>query len=156
MGFQRVYDYVSGKQDWLAAGLPTEGRFAEVPRARSLARRDVPTARLDQTVDEVRALVEKSEDDTAVVTNEQGVVLGLMRSDELDGDGTSRVEEAMRPGPSTFRPHVFITEMAEFMERHDLRSVPITTGEGVLVGLLRREDAVRAAQELHRSHDHEH
>jgi CBS domain-containing protein len=66
------------------------------------------------------------------------------------------VEEVMRPGPSTFRPHVFITEMAEFLERHDLASVPITTGDGVLVGLLRREDAVQAAQELHRAHQHEH
>jgi CBS domain-containing protein len=151
-----VYEYVAGKQDWLAAGLPTEGRFADVPRAGSLARRDVPTARLGETVGEVRARMEGSGHDSAVVTNEHRVVLGLLRPEQLDGDPNARVEEVMRPGPSTFRPHVFITEMAEFLERHDLASVPITTGDGVLVGLLRREEAVRAAQELHRAHEHEH
>jgi Mg/Co/Ni transporter MgtE len=156
MGFERVYDYVAGKQDWLAEGLPTEGRIADVPRAGSLARTDVPTARIDEGLGEVRARVEGSKHDTAVVTNDHGVVLGLLRPDQLDGDADARVEEVMRPGPSTFRPHVFITEMAEFLQRHDLQSVPITTGEGVLVGLLRRDDAVRAAEELHRGHRHEH
>jgi Mg/Co/Ni transporter MgtE len=147
---------VAGKQDWLAAGLPTEGSHADVPRAGGLARKDVPTASLDETVGEVRARVERSEHDSAVVTNEEDVVLGLLRPEQLDGDREARVEDAMRPGPSTFRPHVFITEMAEFMERHDLQSAPITTGEGVLVGLLRKDDAVRAARELQRGHDHEH
>jgi CBS domain-containing protein len=151
-----VYEYVAGKQDWLAAGLPNEGRFADVPRAGSLARRDVPTARLGETVGEVRARMGGSGHDSAVVTNEHRVVLGLLRPEQFDGDPNARVEDVMRPGPSTFRPHVFITEMAEFLERHDLTSVPITTGDGVLVGLLRREEAVRAAEELHRAHQHEH
>ncbi|MFF5019711.1 rhodanese-like domain-containing protein [Streptomyces sp. NPDC001165] len=29
LGFRQVYDYVPGKADWLAAGLPTEGPAAE-------------------------------------------------------------------------------------------------------------------------------
>ena len=151
MGFARVYDYEAGKQNWLASGLPTEGEHADVPRAGGLARRDVPTARLDERLSEVRERVDRSEHDTAVVVNEERVVLGLLRSDQLDGSDSS-VEDAMAPGPSTFRPHVFVSEMAEFMVRHDLPSTPITTGDGVLVGLLRREDAVRAAEELHHEH----
>ena len=51
----------------------------------------------------------------------------------------------MRPGPSTFRPFVSIEEMARFMIEHALESSPITTSDGRLVGLLRRDDAVRAA-----------
>jgi CBS domain-containing protein len=151
MGFARVYDYEAGKQNWLASGLPTEGQHADAPRAGGLARRDVPTARLDERLGEVRERVERSEHDTAVVVNEERVVLGLLRPEQLDGSD-SGVEDAMAPGPSTFRPHVFVSEMAEFMVRHDLPSTPITTGDGVLVGLLRREDAVRAAEELHREH----
>jgi Mg/Co/Ni transporter MgtE len=53
---------------------------------------------------------------------------------------------------------VYIMEMAEHMTKHDLASAPVTTGEGVLVGLLRREDAVRAAEEFQRAlhrRDHE-
>jgi Mg/Co/Ni transporter MgtE len=53
----------------------------------------------------------------------------------------------MRPGPSTFRPHVPIEEMAHFMVHHDLPSSPVTTSDGRLVGLLRREDAARVAVE---------
>jgi rhodanese-related sulfurtransferase len=34
LGFTQVYDYVAGKADWLAHGLPTEGE-----QARSLAPR---------------------------------------------------------------------------------------------------------------------
>lgn len=153
LGFSRVYDYEAGKQNWLASGLPTEGRYADVPRAGTVARRDVPTARLDEALSEVRARLEASDHDTAVVVNEEGVVLGILRPEQLESGAERRVEEALMGGPSTFRPHVFIMEMAEFMERHDLPSAPITTGDGVLVGLLGREDAVRAAEEAHR-HDH--
>ena len=39
--------------------------------------------------------------------------------------------------------------MAEYMGKHDLASAPVTTSDGVLVGLLRREDAERVAHELH-------
>jgi Mg/Co/Ni transporter MgtE len=77
------------------------------------------------------------------------VVLGLLRSKELDGKAGVRIEEVMRPGPSTFRPFVSVEEMAAFIIEHDLESAPITTSDGRLVGLLRREDAARVAHELH-------
>jgi predicted transcriptional regulator len=44
----------------------------------------------------------------------------------------------MEPGPSTFRPHVPVAEMSEYFAEHDLASAPITTSEGVLIGLLER------------------
>ena len=60
----------------------------------------------------------------------------------------------MRPGPSTFRPHVPIEELAHFMIHHDLPTSPVTTSDGRLVGLLRREDAARVALEWTRGrHD---
>ena len=31
-GYPEVYDYVAGKSDWMAAGLPTEGNSAHPPR----------------------------------------------------------------------------------------------------------------------------
>jgi CBS domain-containing protein len=54
----------------------------------------------------------------------------------------------MRPGPSTFRPHVPIEEMAAYMVEHELESSPVTTSDGRLVGLLRQTDAVAAAKRL--------
>jgi CBS domain-containing protein len=140
---------VDGKLDWLAAGLPTEGTNAERPRAATLARRDVPTCRVDESLGRVRVRVRDADWDACVVVNDERVVFGLLRAAELERDGDEPIELVMRPGPSTFRPHVPIDEMAAFMVGHDLPSSPITSSDGRLVGLLRREDAVHAAHELH-------
>jgi CBS domain-containing protein len=156
MGFGDVLEYESGKQDWLAAGLPMEGRAVGVPRAGSVARDEVPTGRLDERLGDVAERARASGWNAAVVINEDRVVLGLLREEELGGDPDQRIEEAMRPGPSTYRPHVHIVEMAQVMEEHDVPTIPITTGEGVLVGVLRREDAVAAAVEFQRRHQEEH
>lgn len=85
--------------------------------------------------------------DACVVVNGEGVVLGLLRADELAKTTDEAVEAVMRPGPSTFRPHVPIVEMAHYMIDHDLASSPITTSDGRLVGLLRVDDAARVAHE---------
>jgi Mg/Co/Ni transporter MgtE len=148
LGFTQVYDYAAGKLDWLAAGLPTEGSNAERPRAGDVARADVPTCALDEQLGEVAERVRAAGWQACVVVNAERVVLGLLRAKELAADPSLRIEQAMRPGPSTFRPHVSIAEMARFMVEHDLDSSPITTSDGRLVGLLRQRDATRVADEL--------
>ena len=80
------------------------------------------------------------------MVNEARIVMGLLRAEELGREGDVTVESVMRPGPSTFRPHVAIDEMAKFMATHDLPNVPVTTSAGELIGLLIREDTDRAAQ----------
>src|SRR5919109_3777759 len=114
LGFGQVYDYVDGKADWLAAGLPTEGTNAERPSAGDVARSDVPTCAVDERVDEVRERVTAAGWDACVVVNEERIVFGLLRERELTrGDGADGpVERSMLAGPSTFRPNVPIDEMA--------------------------------------------
>lgn len=90
----------------------------------------------------------------AVVVNDHDIVFGLLRAEQLAGDPDRTAEQAMRPGPSTFRPHVPIEEMAEYMIEHELESCPITTSQGMLMGVLFREDAAVAALEEHRPHSH--
>jgi Mg/Co/Ni transporter MgtE len=150
LGFGEVYDYVTGKQNWLASGLPMEGRLADMPTAGSVARENVVTASLQDRLGDVRQRVETSDFDTAVVVNEQGIVLGILRPQHLADQDDRSVEEAMSPGPSTFRPHVLIHQMAHYMHEHDLPSTPVTTGDGRLVGLLLAEDAARETRELQR------
>lgn len=147
LGFGEVYDYVAGKLDWMAAGLPTEGTNAMHPRAGEVSRKDVPTAQLDERLGDVRQRVRAMGWDAAVVTNAERVVFGFLRAKELEKDPDLRIEEAMRPGPSTFRPYVSIKEMAENMTKHKLESSPITTSDGRLVGLLLQKDAVQKAGE---------
>jgi Mg/Co/Ni transporter MgtE len=147
---------VAGELDWLAAGLPTEGGNAELPRAGDVARPDVPTCRLGESIGQVRERVRAAGWDACVVVNDQRVVLGLLRAGELQGGQDELIEQMMRPGPSTFRPHVLIEELAHFMVHHDLPSSPVTTSDGRLVGLLRREDAARVALEQTRGRHGEH
>jgi Mg/Co/Ni transporter MgtE len=148
LGFAEVHDYVDGKLDWLAAGLPTEGTNARRPRAGSVARADGPTCRLEEPIERVRERVRAAGWDACVVVNDERVVLGLLREEELERP-EGMIEQVMRPGPSTFRPHVPIQEMAHFMVAHDLPTSPITTSDGRLIGILRREDAVHAAHQQH-------
>ncbi|HSP10696.1 MAG TPA: CBS domain-containing protein [Candidatus Dormibacteraeota bacterium] len=145
MGFREIHEYKAGKLDWLAAGLPTEGDNSQRPRASTAARKDVPTCRTDERLGEVRARSGAAGWDAAVVVDERDVVLGLLRAKELARGDDLRVAEAMRPGPSTFRPYVPIKEMADYMTGHDLESAPVTTSDGKLVGLLLRSDAVDLA-----------
>jgi Mg/Co/Ni transporter MgtE len=121
-----------------------------------VARRDVPTCALTERVGEVRERVQAARWEACVVVNEERVVLGLLRAKELDAQAGETVEHAMRPGPSTFRPHVPINEMAQSMREHDLTSSPVTTSDGRLVGLLVREDAELSALEFHRTLHHQH
>lgn len=110
-----------------------------------MARKDVPTCRVDERLGDVRKRAEGSGWDTAVAVNEDGIVFGLLRKAELEKDAGLSIEQVMRPGPSTFRPYVPIKEMADYMAKHDLVSSPVTISDGKLVGLLLRSDAAEQA-----------
>jgi Mg/Co/Ni transporter MgtE len=145
MGFREVYEYKAGKVDWMAAGLPTEGTNAAHPRAGDVARKDVPVCGLGERLGDVRDRVRAAGWDAAVVVDADRVVLGLLRYKELGKEADLLIEQAMRPGPSTFRPYVAIKQMADVMVEHNLENSPVTTSDGRLIGLLMRADAVRLA-----------
>jgi CBS domain-containing protein len=140
MGFTEVYEFPTGILDWMGAGLPTEGSNAERPRLLDVARRDVPTCALGELVGDVRERVTAAGWNVCVVTNDDRIVLGLLRAAELESDPALPVERAMRPGPSTYRPDVSVEEIARIMAKRNLENFPVTTSDGKLVGLVRRED----------------
>ena len=142
-----MYDYAAGKSDWMAAGLPIEGAAAGRPTAATLARREVPTCHLEESLREVRERVRAAGWDACVVVNEKRIVMGLLRADQLVREGDVTAGSAMRPGPSTFRPHVAIEKLAKVLAARDLPNVPVTTSAGELIGLLVREDVQRAVHE---------
>src|SRR5260370_13371980 len=82
LGFGGVYDYVDGKNGWMAAGLPTEGTNAEHPRAGDVARKDVPTCGLKEKLGDVKARVRAQGWDAVVVDNDQRGVFRLLRSNK--------------------------------------------------------------------------
>jgi hypothetical protein len=52
--FEKVYDYMPGKADWFASGLPKEGRLASVPNIGDAAQREVPTCAPAEKVENAR------------------------------------------------------------------------------------------------------
>ena len=141
LGFAPVYDYTAGKKDWGSYGLPRAGTKAEEPSAGELARRDVPTARLGERLEDVRSRI--GEWDTCIVVDESGVVLGRLGRRALRSEDDVPVDEAMTPGPSTVRPSIGASAAVERMDSRDLRTLLITTPDGRLVGVLYRDDAIR-------------
>ena len=140
-----MYDYVPGKADWFASGLPKEGRLASVPTIGEAARQDVPTCAPAEKVENARDRVRVAGRDTCVVVNKERIVLGLLREKELSSDPEATVERVMRSGPTTFRPVMLVGKMAERMRERGARTVLVTTSDGRLIGLLYREDAERLA-----------
>jgi CBS domain-containing protein len=145
LGFERVYDYVPGKADWFASGLPMEGKMASVPVIRDAVRRDVPTCAPTEKLGVVRGRVRKAGWDRCVVVNEERVVLGLLREHEPASDPEAFVEEVMRNGPATFRPNEPVGKMVQRMHARGASAVLVTTSDGRLVGLLYRKDAEHLA-----------
>ena len=144
LGFTDVYEYAAGKADWGAYGLPLEGEITKVARIRDLARTDVPTCGLDDTVATAHDRAEPWK--TWFVVNARGVVLGRMFGDDFAANPHAQVGDVMSAGPSTFRPDVSVVEMLEYMDRNDLDTAPVTTSDGRLVGLVLRGDVERAAR----------
>ena len=146
LGFERVYRYAAGKTDWFAAGLARDGQLARVPRAGDLVRREAPTCSPGERVGEVRARVRQAGWDRAVVVNDAGVVLGALSGPALEAAPDTPVEEAMDPGPVTYRPDTLAKELVQHLREGDARAALVTSAEGVLVGVLRRDEAEHALQ----------
>lgn len=142
LGFAQVYDYVSGKLDWLASGGEVCRPEGAPPTAKELARRDVPTCSLDDDVAAVAARVASTDWAVCAVTNAEGVLLGLLGRSGLRSSGGA--EEAMREGPSTVRPDLALDGLVRRMREHALTVQLVTASDGRLLGAVRREDVEAA------------
>jgi CBS domain-containing protein len=145
LGFEHVYDYMPGKVDWLARGLPREGSNASLPRVVDVARHDVVTCRLSDPVATVAALIAASPYDFALVLGDSDVLLGRLRKSALQADSSARAEQAMESGPSTVRAHIAPQQVAERLARQRLDTAVVTDPDGRLLGVVRRDDLERAS-----------
>jgi Mg/Co/Ni transporter MgtE len=143
LGFTRVYHYTPGKDGWLTMGLPTEGPEANTPRAGDVADRDTPTCALSDRLGDVRDRLRAMAKTSCIVVNDQRVVLGRIRGEALDGDPEQTVEAVMEAGPTTVRPSEPLDALIERMQKRRAGSIVVSTADGVLVGVLRREDGER-------------
>ena len=144
LGFEHVHDYVGGKADWLANGLPREGEAANVPYAGDLVDADPPTCLLGDAVREVRAALEDLRYGFCLVLHDRRIVLGRVRRSAIaDAGADVPVEAVMEPGPSTVRFDTPARELVERLADKDLKTAIVTTPSGCLVGVFHRADAER-------------
>lgn len=143
LGFENVCDYVAGKQDWLANGLPFEGELDGVPTLGRLVHREVPVCHFDEKLSDVAERLKSGSWRECVVVSEANVVLGLLRRAMWEGIGEDSdmvAEQTMELAPSTFRPHVRADAMLSHMQEKKMKSALVTTADGKLVGIVRRQE----------------
>jgi CBS domain-containing protein len=146
LGYSEVYDYVAGKADWLAAGLPTEGNGAHAPRVAEVMDRAAPTCAPSETVADMMARVGSSRARLCVVVNQHRVVQGRLRLDRLDPTDTRPAEEAMEPGPTTIRADADLAETTERMLRRGVASLVVSNPDGVLLGVVHAQPSKEPAR----------
>jgi predicted transcriptional regulator len=131
--------------DWLAAGLPVEGKQAGEPRAGNRARADLPTCRLDEQLGPIRERICAAGWDRCAVVNEDRLVLGLLRARELDGIPTAVAEAVMDADPRTVRTQTSLGAARRELDDAGLDGMLVTTSDGRLLGWLRRDEAAAPA-----------
>jgi rhodanese-related sulfurtransferase/CBS domain-containing protein len=147
LGFEDVCDYAAGKVDWTARGLPTEGTKAPDPTVTAVLRADAVTCRPNENLAAVAERVRHSPFGFALVTREDGTLLGRLPADALDEPSADGVAEAMTLGPSTVRADSELEPLVERLQGQDLRFAIVTGPDGRLLGVVRRSDAERLLQE---------
>jgi hypothetical protein len=141
LGFKQVYDYVGGKADWLANGLPREGTTTAVVYAGEVVDPDPPTCQLDTPNSKVAALLAGSKYGFCLVVSPARVVLGRVRRSALDsGRADATAETLMEAGPSTVRFNMPAADLSERLADRRLKTAIVTTPTGCLVGVFHRDE----------------
>ena len=135
-----MFDYVGGKADWFAAGLPRDGSLASVPRTGDVARRDDVTCLLTDKISDVVARARQAGQNTVIVTTPGGVVLGRIRIDQLGDDSEVLAEDVMESGPTTTRADTTLEAINERFQVRNVDSILVATSDGRLVGTLYKSD----------------
>ncbi len=153
LGFNRVYDYVPGKTDWLAAALPSEGRLEGVHRAGDAVRGDDIVCHLGDSLGKSAARARAVGENVCIVVDDNHVVLGRVRGRVLNDDPDARIGDVMQSGPSTIRPDTPLDEVVKTLRDGKVKSTLVTDPGGRLIGTLYLEDAERLLAEK-RAEDH--
>ena len=141
LGFEQVYDYVLGIDDWRAAGLAVEGDSPAVQRVSDATRPDVPTCAPNDKLGPVRHRTFDTGWDECIVVSEDGIVVGRLRDSAWEADDATTVEQVMESGPTTVRADGLLQDLVDRMAGRPTKLAVVTTPQGFLIGVLFREEA---------------
>jgi CBS domain-containing protein len=132
-----AYDYVGGKADWTAAGLPTEGDHGR-PGLPNYVNTDVLVVGPDETLARALDLARTRQTDTLMVVNPERVLLGRLRIERVSDQPNEPVSALMHEGPGTVRADADPADLLERMRTRNIDAVPVTDPQGVLLGTIDR------------------
>lgn len=136
LGFT-AYDYVAGKADWMAAGLPTVRRDNSERRALDVADREPAVCGPTDPVSAVTAAVASK---GSVLVVQDRVLFGRVRAKQLaDARPDTPVEQIMESGPSTVRADEALDALLERMAAQKVNDAIVTTPEGRVLGVVRAD-----------------
>lgn len=133
LGFASVHDYVTGKVDWMAAGLPTVRANTTERRAMDVMDPSPPTCSPDDLLGDVAG---RMTDGRALIVVDHGIVAGRIRTHDV-ADHDRRAGEVMEIGPTTVRAHEPLEALLDRMKTHHVHEMIVTTPEGTLLGVVR-------------------
>ena len=143
LGFTKVYDYVNGKADWLAAGLSSEGPSAKVLTAGDAVRGGDIVCHFGERLGDSLERIRDAGKDACIVVDDRHVVLGRVRGRALSGDPNAAIEDVMQSGPSTIRADIPLDTAVKTLQDSKVSSALVTDPEGHLIGSLYLADAER-------------
>jgi rhodanese-related sulfurtransferase len=138
MGFQEVYRYTLGKEDWIAAGYETEGAEASKSRLKQYINSNVLTCLLRDRMQEIQN--RRAHHDICVVLNDRNIVMGIIQGHTWNANPLSRASDVMDPAPRTFRPDSEPKEVVKELKRLEADNALVTNSDGELLGVLRLSD----------------
>ena len=141
LGFDKVYDYVSGKTDWIAAGLPTVRQSGGLPTAGNTLRAGDIVGHTGERLGDVARRARAEGKDEVLVVDDRHIVLGRIRGAAFDGDPDALIEDVMRPGPATIRPDTPLETVVGTLGSAGVVSTLVTDPDGRLIGTVYLEDA---------------
>lgn len=128
------FDYVAGKQGWLAHALPFEG---EADLVVDHLDTEAPTCRLDEAADDVAGRVGEAE--SVVVLTDRDVVMGTADTDDLrSASPDATAADVMRFGVTTVRPAESVHELDHRMADAGADTVLVTRADGTFLGIHHR------------------
>jgi len=130
-----AYDYVAGKVDWMAAGLPTVRADSSERRALDVIDPNPATCTPDTAVGDVAPLIALR---GSVLVVHQGVLLGRLRGRQLAGvHPATPVDHVMEPGPATVRANEPLDPLLGRMAAKNVDEMVVTAPDGQLLGVVR-------------------
>jgi predicted transcriptional regulator len=132
-----VFDFVAGKLDWMAFGLPVETEPEVILVAKRLTR-NWPVCRLADRVMDAKQRAEAGGVSFCPVLNEEGIVLGVVQEEHWKAPPSTSVEEIMDPAPATLRPSYSVQDANEVLKNYYKQEAAlVTSSDGKMMGVFK-------------------